>query len=59
MTARDKKVEALSEVHHRAGEIQRLTVLMLSSSRIGRDWLLDMRYAHEHLGKLIKKLEDE
>lgn len=53
---RDLQKEALFDIHHQAGEVQRLAVLMLANNRIGRDWLLDMKHAHERLALLAGRI---
>lgn len=53
---KEKEDETLGDIHHQAAEIQRMTVLMLSNQKIGREWLLRMKHAHERLDLLIGRI---
>lgn len=52
----DKRAEILSDIHHQAAEIQRMVVLCLVNDRIGREWLLKIRHAHDRLVLLMEGL---
>lgn len=52
----EKSDETLGDIHHQAAEIQRMVVLMLSNQKIGREWLLRMKHAHERMDLLIGRI---
>jgi hypothetical protein len=51
-----EKRQQISDIAHSASEIQRLAVLMLTSDKVGRDWLIDMKHTHERLDLLIGRI---
>lgn len=50
------QLETLSDIHHQAAEVQRMAVLCLSNGKVGREWLLTMKHAHERLDLLIGRI---
>jgi hypothetical protein len=50
------KKETLADIHHQCAEIQRHVVLMLENGRVGQEWLLKMKHAHERLDLLIGRI---
>lgn len=54
-----KQEEQLGEIHHSAMMIAAQAYLCVSNQRIGREWLLKIKHAHERMGLMIERLEEE
>lgn len=54
---RDKREEQVSQIHHAALSIAAQAYLCVSNRRVGREWLLQMKYSAERITKMIEKLE--
>lgn len=54
---RDKTNEQVGEVHHSAVTIAAQAFLCMQEQRVGREWLLKMKHAHERMGIMLERLE--
>lgn len=55
----DKQVETLTDLNHQASQIQHRVINCLSNQRIGREWLLLMKHAHERMGILLERIDGQ
>lgn len=55
----DKQVETLTDLNHQASQVQHHVINCLSNQRIGREWLLRMRHAHERMAILLERLDGQ